>query len=566
MSATAASARPSAVADLDRAVAELQDHAREFARLGPALKAGLVRSCIPRAVEVASAWSARGLEAKGLPPTSAEEWLAGPVPTVRHLRLLADSLDAVAVAGRPALGTGVRHRDDGRLEVDLFPAGGLERLLYGGRSVHALLQEGLDTEGARARQAAFYAEHDPDGAVCLVLGAGNVSSIPAMDVLTKLFNEGQVCLLKINPVNEWVGPFLERALAPLVDAGYLRVVYGGADVGRHLVEHAGIDAVHLTGSAQTHDALVWGPPGPEQDRRRAANDPVLRVPITSELGNVTPVAVVPHRYRAADLRFQARYLATMVANNASFNCISAKMLVTATGWAQREEFLALVSEYLAKIPARRAYYPGASERYATLTEGRAVQRYGAPGAGELPWGIVRDLDSADADDPLFTTEPFCSLLSETTVGSTDPLDFLVAATTFMNDTLWGTLSAAIVVAPELERDAEVARALDRAVTDLRYGCVALNDWPAVSYGLVSPPWGGHPGATLTDVQSGTGWVHNTFMLGGIDKAVLRGSIRFRPTPPWFADHPTAGRAGPDMVALEAEPRWARLPGVLRRLL
>lgn len=566
MSATATSARSTPVVDLDRAVGELQDHAREFARLGPAVKARLLRSCIPRAVEAAADWSARGLEARGLPPTSAEEWLAGPVPVVRHLRLLADSLDVVAVAGRPALGTGVRHRDDGRLEVDLFPATGLERLLYRGTSAYALLQEGLGADDARARQAGFYAEHDPDGAVCLVLGAGNVSSIAPMDVLTKLFNEGQVCLLKINPVNEWAGPFVERALAPLVDAGFLRVVYGGADVGQHLVAHAGIDAVHLTGSAQTHDALVWGPPGPEQDRRRAANDPVLRIPITSELGNVTPVAVVPHRYRPADLRFQARYLATMVANNASFNCIAAKMLVTATGWAQREEFLELVGGYLAAIPVRRAYYPGASERYASLTAGRTVERYGTPGAGELPWALVRDLDPADTDDPLFVTEPFCSLLSETTVGSTDPLDFLAAATTFMNDTLWGTLSAAVVVAPEIERDDEVGRALDRATVDLRYGCVAVNHWPAVSYGLVSPPWGGHASGTLGDVQSGTGWVHNTFMLGGIDKAVLRGSMRLRPTPPWFADHPTAGRAGPDLVALEAEPRWARLPGVMRRLL
>lgn len=230
-SATETSARSTASRDLDRAVAELQDHVREFARLGPEVKARLLRSCLPRAVEVAGAWSARGLEAKGLSSTSAEEWLAGPVPVVRHLRLLAESLDAVAAAGRPAPGTGVRRRDDGRLEVALFPASALERVLYRGTSASALLQEGLDPEDARARQAGFYAERDPDGAVCLVLGAGNVSSIPAMDVLTKLFNEGQVCLLKVNPVNEWAGPFVERALAPLVDAGFLRVVYGGADGG-----------------------------------------------------------------------------------------------------------------------------------------------------------------------------------------------------------------------------------------------------------------------------------------------------------------------------------------------
>ncbi|WP_375425759.1 aldehyde dehydrogenase family protein [uncultured Friedmanniella sp.] len=566
MSAPATSARSTATADLDRAVGELHERARRFARLGPAAKAGLVRSCIPRVVEVAPAWSARGLKAKGLPATSAEEWLAGPLPTVRHLRLLAASLDAIASSGRPPLGTGTRSRADGRLEVDLFPVTGLDRALYRGTSAYALLQEGLDADAARARQAPFYAEADPEGGVCLVLGAGNASSIPAMDVLTKLFNEGQVCLLKINPVNEWVGPFVERALAPLVEAGFLRVVYGGAEVGRHLVGHPGIDAVHLTGSAQTHDALVWGPPGPEQDRRRAANDPVLAVPITSELGNVTPVAVVPHRYRPADLAFQARYLATMVANNASFNCISAKMLVTASGWPQREEFLDLVSGYLAGVPTRRAYYPGAAERYATLTEGREVRPLGAPAAGELPWGVIRGLDATATDDPLFVTEPFCSLLSETSVAGPDPVDFLAAATTFANDTLWGTLSAAIIVPPELERDPTVAQALDRSVTDLRYGNVAINHWPALNYALVSLPWGGHPSSTLQDVQSGLGWVHNSGMLGGLDKAVLRGGIRVRPTPPWFADHPSAGRAGADLVGLEADPSWARLPGLLRHLL
>lgn len=566
MSAPATSTRSSSTADLDRAVGELQDHARTFARLSPTAKAVLVRSCLRRVLAVASDWSARGLEAKGLPATSAEEWLAGPLPTVRHLRMLAMSLDAVAASGRPPLGTGTRARADGRLEVDLFPASGLDRALYRGISVSALLQDGVDADGAREAQASFYAEQDPDGGVCLVLGAGNASSIPAMDVLTKLFNEGQVCLLKINPVNEWVGPILEQSLAPLVEAGFLRVAYGGADVGRHLVGHAGVDSVHLTGSAQTHDALVWGPPGPEQDRRRAAGDPVLQVPITSELGNVTPVAVVPHRYRPADLAYQARYLATMVANNASFNCISAKMVVTATGWPQREEFLNLVAGFLAGIPTRQAYYPGAADRYATLTEGRSVQAIGAPAAGQLPWGVIRDLDAGRRDDPLFATEPFCSLVSETSVGSTDPVDFLGAATTFMNDTLWGTLSAAIVVPPDLERDETVAAALDRATTDLRYGNVALNHWPALNYALVSPPWGGHPSATLADIQSGTGWVHNTFMLGGVDKAVLRGPVRSRPTPPWFADHPSAGRAGPALVAAEADPSWAKLPGLLRRLM
>ncbi|SDT33431.1 aldehyde dehydrogenase (NAD(P)+) [Friedmanniella luteola] len=564
MSAPVASTRATPAADLDRAVAELQERARPFARLAPGAKADLVRACLPRVVAVAAAWSARGLEAKDLPPTAAEEWLAGPLPVVRHLRLLADALDVVARDGRPPLGTGHRLREDGRVEVDVFPVSRADRLLYAGTTAHVLLQEGVDVDEARRLQAPFYAETDPDGGVCLVLGAGNASSIPAMDVLTKLFNEGQVCLLKINPVNEWVGPLLEQALEPLVSGGYLRVVYGGADEGRHLAEHPGVDAVHLTGSARTHDALVWGPPGADQDRRRAADDPVLRVPITSELGNVTPVVVVPHRYSDPELAFQARYLATMVANNASFNCISAKVLVTAAGWPQREKFLALLTGYLRAIPTRLAYYPGAADRYDALTGGRDVQTVGERVGGRLPWTLVRGLD-AGADDPLFRTEPFCAVLSETALGGTDPVTFLADATTFCNDTLWGTLSAELVVPPALQQDPAVARALDRAVLDLRYGNVAVNHWPAVNYALVSLPWGGHPSATLQDVQSGLGWVHNTFMLGGLEKAVLRGSIRSRTTPPWFADLPDAGRAGADLVRFEADPRLRRLPGLLRHL-
>ena len=53
----------------------------------------------------------------------------------------------------------------------------------------------------------------------MVLGGGNVNSIPPTDCIYKMFVEGNVCILKMNPVNEWVGPFLEQALAPLIAHG-----------------------------------------------------------------------------------------------------------------------------------------------------------------------------------------------------------------------------------------------------------------------------------------------------------------------------------------------------------
>src|SRR5262245_322120 len=448
MSADAASAAPTDRKIVDEAVASVKDKAREFARLAPAAKAALLRECIPRLMAEAPGWVAAGAAARGAAP--AEEWLSGPTATVRLFRLLADSLDEIAKAGRPTLGRGARTRADGRTEIALFPASRLDGVTFMGFTGHTLMEAGVMPERARERQAAFYQRRDPEGALSVILGAGNVASIPPMDVASKLFNDGMVCVLKMNPVNEWVGPYLERGLAPLVTRGYLRIVYGGAEVGSNLVYHPLVDDVHITGSDRTHDLIVWGPPGPERDRRIAARDPLLKVPITSELGNVSPVAIVPHAYSEEELAFQARNVVSMVFNNASFNCNAAKVLITPAGWPQRDRFLDLVAQGLAAAPTRKAYYPGAFDRYRTLLSGHPeAQKFGKGGDDVLPWALVRGLDARDEREALFRTEPFCGMLSETTVASTDPVEFLAEATRFMNDRLWGTLNAMLVVPQKL---------------------------------------------------------------------------------------------------------------------
>src|SRR5262245_28755830 len=461
MSAAATSAAPTAQSKIDEAVAALKERAIEFARLAPMAKAQLVRECIPRPLAPAPAWVVDGARVRGADPS--EEWLAGPTATLRMFRLLAQSLDQIAQAGKPALGRGARRRADGRLEIALFPASTLDGLLYGGFTGHALMAPGVDERLAREHQAEFYARKDPEGGVSLVLGAGNVSSIPPMDVATEMFLEGFVCVLKMNPVNECAGPHLERALAPLIDRGYLRIVYGGADVGSYLCYHPLVDDVHITGSDRTHDAIVWGAPGPERDRRMSANEPVLTKPISSELGNVSPVAIVPYKYSDAELWFQARNVVTRVFNNASFNGNAAKMLITATGWSQREKFLDMVAQGLAQAPTRKAYYPGAFERYERLLSGHPnVERFGQGTAERLQWALVRGVDAA-TDDPLFRTEPFCGILSETSIGTTDPVEFLRTSTVFMNDRMWGTLSTTLVVPPKLEKDPAFARGLDQSI-------------------------------------------------------------------------------------------------------
>lgn len=565
-SGVAQSARTSDQKLIDAAVDAVRARATEFARLSVRAKADLLAPLAGRLAEVGRGWVEAACRAKGITPGTplvGEEWVAGVGSSIRNARLMHESLQAIAQRGRPPFGKSVRLRDDGRLEVEVFPPNTRDMLLFGGFTSKVLMQEGVSEADARGQQASFYQKVNPQGGVSLILGAGNVASIPPGDVLHKMFAHGQVCVLKMNPVNEWVGPFLERAFAPLIERDYLRIVYGGGDVGAYLVNHAGIDDIHITGSDKTHDLIVWGPAGPERERRKAANDPLLHKTISSELGNVSPVCIVPGVYSEDELWFQARNLVSMVANNGSFNCNAGKILITSKAWPQRERFNTLVRRALGAVPPRKAYYPGAFERYESLLAGRErAEKFGNAAAGELPWAFVPDVDAHDAQEKLFQIEPFCGILSETALEPGDPVEFLAQATAFCNSRLWGTLNAALVIEGKAERDPTIAKALDRAILDLRYGTVAINHWPAVGYGLMTPPWGGHPSATLQDVQSGLGWIHNTYLLEGIEKTVVRGPLVAKPKPLWFYDNQQAAAIGEKFAMMEASPSWLKFPSLL----
>ena len=64
----------------------------------------------------------------------------------------------------------------------------------------------------------------------------------------------QVCLLKMNPVNDYAGPLLEALLAPLVARQLVQLVYGGAEVGKHAARHELVTDVHLTGECRRSKA------------------------------------------------------------------------------------------------------------------------------------------------------------------------------------------------------------------------------------------------------------------------------------------------------------------------
>jgi aldehyde dehydrogenase (NAD(P)+) len=351
--------------------------------------------------------------------------------------------------------------------------------------------------------ATWYRQPAPAGKVALVLGASNIAAIAPLDVLHKLITEGQVCLLKLNPVNDYLGPIMADIFAPLITDGYVRLASGGATVGAYLCAHDGIDEIHITGSARTHDAIVYGT-GPAAADRKRRDEPLIAKRVTSELGNASPTIVVPGPWNAADLRYQAEHLATQKFHNAGFNCIASQVLVTPADWPQERPLLDALRAVTRVLPARAAYYPGSADRLAAL-----VARY--PQAESLGPGraLIPGRDPERADEACFSEEIFGGVLAQTSLPGRDPAAFLERAVYFCNESLHGTLGVNILIHPTTRR--ELGPAFEDAIAALRYGCIAVNAWTGVGFLLATATWGAYPGHTRADIGSGIGTVHNALL-------------------------------------------------------
>lgn len=544
-------------ATLDPIVARVASTRDAWVRVGIAERVSLLERMIAGVLQVADDWVRVACQAKGIDPHSplaGEEWISGPMTTTRNLRLLSEAI-AAGGAPRPMK---MRTRPDGQVVASVFPHNLRERLMYSHMTVEVWIEPGqAPTQGAIYREKA--AGTFRPGRTSLVLGAGNVSSIGPLDVVYKLFVEDEVVVLKMNPVNEYLAPCFERAFAPLVERGWMAIVRGGADVGQYLCQHPTIDSIHLTGSDRTHDAIVWGDTLEEQERRKAAGQPRVSKTVTSELGAVTPVLVVPGRWSDSSLTFQARNVASMVAHNASFNCNAAKVLVLARGWSQREVFLERLHEVFMRLPARRAYYPGAEERYRTFRQQYPQARaIGQSGPHVVPWTIIPNVP-ANAGEYALTREAFCGVLAEVSLDVAEPEAFLREAVEFANRHVWGSLSCMLIADGATQRRHRTA--FEQAIADLRYGGVAVNVWAGANFALGVASWGAYPGNRIDNVGSGIGVVHNTMLFDHPQKSVVRGPFRLWPTPVWFADHKNLADLGRRATFFEANPTWLGLPAV-----
>ncbi len=551
------------LAEIDEAVATVEANADRWLALDLDAKIALLDQMIHDTVAAAEDWNAAGLQMRRVAadaPAGGEEIATGPMQIARQARLLQRSLRSIRDTGDVTLPGTPTTRPDGQVVVPVFPTSKLDAATYVGHKAEIWMQPHVTLDTLRT--ATLYKDPPAEGKVCFVLAAGNFSASGPSDALHKLFVDGEVCVIKMNPVNEHLGPYVERSLTPFIREGFVRVVYGGIEAGKHLTDHPGVDTIHMTASDKTHDAVVFGV-GEDGARRRAANTPAHDKPVTSELGAINPVIVVPGPWSDADIDFHGAYLASMLAMNAGFTCLCPRVIVTDPAWDRRDDLLDAIRSSLAEAPQRHPYYPGARQRWELFVEAHPeAETFGTTEGGAVPWTLIPGLDPTDADEMAFSVEAFNGVFTETPVPGTDVADWLDRVVDFCNERLWGTLSCTVLAHPKTLKDPAGAAAVEDALARLRYGSIGLNTWGGTGYGLMSTTWGAFPGHPLDDIQSGRGAVHNTYLLEDPEKTVIRAPFRMGKKPPMAYDWTTFPSLVRRLLQVEANGDWRQLPGIV----
>jgi acyl-CoA reductase-like NAD-dependent aldehyde dehydrogenase len=558
-----------ASSEADAIVARLADGEAAWARTTPARRRELLAEFATLVDRHAEEWVEIAARIKQLPsdsPLLGEEWISGPWAVLGYVHPLRQTLEQVEEGRDVLAGFKTRSALGGRIAIEVLPHTPFDRLLLNGYRAELWMQPGVTVDETRASAGLAQRHPAETRGAALVLGAGNIFSIAPLDVLYMLYAENRVAALKLNPITDPLKDVFTKIFAPFIELGAVEVLTGGVEIGTALAHHPSVAAVHMTGSEQTHDAIVWGP-GEQGVANKAAGTPLLEKPITSELGGVAPVIVVPGKWSRADLRFQAQHIATQRLHNGGHNCIAAQVVIVSSDWAQKDLFLDDLRKALAAAPPRPAWYPGCELR---VDNARKLHPSAEAVGGTPERTLLPGLDLGDDAETAFQHEYFGPVLGVAELPGAGE-EFLANAVTASNDRLRGTLGANILVHPKTMK--ELGSSLEEQVTRLHYGTIGVNAWTGVGYLTAHATWGAFPGHTLDDIQSGSGVVHNALLLDRTERTVVYGPFRpfpraiahgewtISPKPAWFVNNRTASTTGRRLARFTAHPRWRSLPAI-----
>lgn len=554
---------PSPREEIERALNDLQDHKQQWADLPIDKRIVLMARVKNDFLEVMDRWAELSVAAKGVAERKAGndmEWLELAVIARMHY-VIHRSLCEIRDLGKPRIPGPVTRLKDHRLSARVYPDYRLHGMLFRGIRADVWMEPEVSTEMLEKEMAGAYRSGRKRGAVSLVLGAGNASSLPSSDAFHKLFNELHVVALKMNPVNSYIGPLMEKAYSSLIEGDFLRILYGGPEEGAVLVNHPLVEECHMTGSDRTYDAIMWGT-GEEGRQRKSDRKPLIDKPFTGELGCITPWVIVPGRWNRKQIEMAASRMAFWMVRHEGYICFAPRVLVLQQGWQWRRAFLDSLISALEEVEPIRAYYPGSAQlqKEFVRVHPEAIQIRGDD-KEHVPWTIIENVDPQAAGDICFNRESFSGLCAETSIAGDSPTAFLRNAVSFLNGTVWGNLSVTLVANKSILKEPVIGEAIEKAISDLRYGTVGINGPGTWGFYTMIAPWGGYPGNKPHDIQSGIGNVANFLMLPRVEKTVMRAPLEISPYP-FRVDAKNLDKFSKKLAHFEAKPSIGKYLGLV----
>ena len=508
--------------DIDRYITTLRTNSKEFNNISDLQLSSMLEEVISNIKEVAYFWSTVCSDNKGTSKTPAEgeEWLGGPFAAVLATQYYIDTLQS-----NDDLSLEAYNKEENSYKV--FPNKFIERLTFPFIDAKVYFNKSMSFDDINKFRG-FSKRYDIDPSITLVLGAGNFSSIPYLDVLYHLITRRSVILLKLNPVNDYLKPVFEKVFQNFIERGYVIVSTGNVYESKYMANHQGVDHIHLTGSDKTFEEIVYGRHLNDKERKLKNLAKLNTKNITSELGNVTPIIIHPGNWSTSDIKYQARKIVTGKLNNNGFNCIAAQIIVLPDGWGQTDTLIKYIKFYMNKAEDRKAYYPESIERLNKLEKDKAYERVNKLSC--VTPHLTREIKAYNKYE---LDEVWSSALYFKRIAYSSSEDFSNKAIDYCNNDLWGNLGVSVIMK---DHDKNLnSHILENYIEKLEYGTVAINEWAAIGYIIPQLPWGGFPGNKDNDIQSGKSIVHNSMLFESPLKGVVQTKFRISKIidPPWF---------------------------------
>jgi len=517
--------------DIDREISTMRLASKELISLTNQELAQLFQQCINQVPTFADHWVELEAKHKKIDPATpamGEQWAGGPWITVWGFQYIIKALNDL-----PNIDLNFDKKyNKKRHTLEVFPTKFIESLLYMGVKGYIKLRNNMSIEDLAKYRGFESRINTKNPTTTLVLGAGNQSCIPILDFAYHIITRRSPVVLKLNPVNDYLKPIFDNVLAPFIAKNFLTVVVGDAELGKYLTKHQGISHIHLTGANSTYENIVYGRKLLDNEVGSKSIKKINSKSISTELGNVTPVIIVPDKWSRSDIKVQAKKVATAKLQNAGFNCIAAQVVVLDKNWKQKDQFIKEVKNIISQQKTRHFYYPGSKERISEINKSNSIDILSQDSC-EVPYSSsITDND----DEFYFHNEIWGGSIIFKNLDSDSTSDFMKKATDFCNNNLWGNLGCTVLIKPRTER--KHLDSFELMIDSLQYGTVAINEWCALGFAIPTLPWGGYPGNKDSDIQSGQGYVHNTFLFESPLNGIVRTQFKplFNIDPPWFITH------------------------------